>query len=196
MAHAYLSFNDPEILAGNLISDFVKGRQKFDYPDRIQKGITLHRAIDEFTDQHEATLQAKIFFKPAYRLYAGAFIDIVYDHFLANDKNEFADDQHLASFSKKTYEELALSKQIFPEKFQRMFYYMQLQNWLYNYQFKEGIYNSFAGMVRRATYIYEHKTAFSVFENHYFELRKCYEAFFPYIKKFAYQKLEELNATG
>ncbi len=32
LAHAYLSFNDPEILVGNMISDFVKGKKKFDYP--------------------------------------------------------------------------------------------------------------------------------------------------------------------
>ena len=28
LAHAYLSFGDPEILTGNLISDFVKGKKK------------------------------------------------------------------------------------------------------------------------------------------------------------------------
>ncbi len=32
LAHAYLSFNDPDVLAGNMISDFVKGKKKFDYP--------------------------------------------------------------------------------------------------------------------------------------------------------------------
>lgn len=32
-------------------------------------------------------------FKPAYGLYAGAFTDIVYDYFLANDSNEFTTDQ-------------------------------------------------------------------------------------------------------
>ena len=30
LAHAYLSFNDPEILVGNMISDFVKGKKKAD----------------------------------------------------------------------------------------------------------------------------------------------------------------------
>ena len=55
LAHAYLSFNDPEILVGNMISDFVKGKKKFDYPLRIQAGIMLHRIIDEFTDGHPAT---------------------------------------------------------------------------------------------------------------------------------------------
>ena len=81
LAHAYLSFNDPEILVGNMISDFVKGKKKFDYPIRIQSGITLHRMIDTFTDEHPATKEAKEFFRAYYRLYSGAFIDVVYDHF-------------------------------------------------------------------------------------------------------------------
>jgi acyl carrier protein phosphodiesterase len=48
LAHAYLSFKHEDILLGNLISDFVKGKKKFDYPLLIQKGITLHRNIDTF----------------------------------------------------------------------------------------------------------------------------------------------------
>ena len=47
LAHAYLSFNDPDILIGNMISDHVKGKKKFDLPEKIQRGITLHRNIDE-----------------------------------------------------------------------------------------------------------------------------------------------------
>ncbi|MFL5743373.1 MAG: hypothetical protein ACJ751_01815, partial [Niastella sp.] len=33
LAHAYLSFNQPAILAGNLFSDFVKGKQVNLYPE-------------------------------------------------------------------------------------------------------------------------------------------------------------------
>lgn len=62
LAHAYLSFGNPEILMGNMISDFVKGKTKFDYPVGIQKGIALHRMIDNFTDTHAATKEAKEFF--------------------------------------------------------------------------------------------------------------------------------------
>ena len=83
LAHAYLSFGNADILAGNMISDFVKGKQKFGYSEAIQKGITLHRMIDTFTDSHEATRAAKQYFKPAVGLYSGAFTDVVYDHFLA-----------------------------------------------------------------------------------------------------------------
>jgi acyl carrier protein phosphodiesterase len=73
LAHAYLSFNEPEILAGNMISDFVKGKKKFDYSLTIQQGIALHRAIDQFTDFHPVTQEAKSYFKKDYRLYSGAF---------------------------------------------------------------------------------------------------------------------------
>src|ERR1700712_5540566 len=91
LAHAYLSFNHHDLLVGNMISDFVKGRKKFDYSSGIQEGITLHRQIDLFTDNHEATKEARKFLKPAVGLYSGAFVDVAYDHFLANDPNEFSD---------------------------------------------------------------------------------------------------------
>ena len=89
LAHAYLSFNHPEILVGNIISDFVKGKKKFDYPEGIQKGIHLHRLIDAYTDTHPATARAKEIFRPHYRLYSGAVMDVLYDHFLAIDPGEF-----------------------------------------------------------------------------------------------------------
>jgi acyl carrier protein phosphodiesterase len=194
LAHAYLSFNEPKILTGNMISDFVKGKKKFDYQLQIQKGITLHRAIDEFTDGHEETKKAKLFFKHAYGLYSGAFIDIAYDHFLALDKNEFINDE-LASFVQETYERLQQNENSFPEKFHQSFYYMQLHNWLYNYQFKEAIGKSFKGLVHRAAYMNDSSTAFSIFENNYADLKKCYESFFPQLKEFAFQKFTDLIAT-
>src|SRR5689334_13128813 len=102
LAHAYLSFNNADILVGNMISDFVKGKKRFDFSEHIQNGIMLHRSIDTFTDEHIATKQAKEFFKPVVGLYAGAFMDVVYDHFLANDKNEF-DNKSLLNFSSSVY---------------------------------------------------------------------------------------------
>ena len=106
LAHAYLSFNDPGVLTGNMISDYVKGKKKFLYPAVIQKGISLHRAIDAFTDSHPATKEAKEFFRSSYRLYAGACMDVVYDHFLANDIHAFKDDKALQAFALTVYEGL------------------------------------------------------------------------------------------
>src|SRR6476661_6748477 len=89
LAHAYLSFNDPAVLVGNMVSDFVKGKARFAFSGRIQHGSMLHRHIDSFTDSHDATRNAMKFFKPDYRLYSGAIVDVLYDHFLANDPTIF-----------------------------------------------------------------------------------------------------------
>src|SRR6185503_16682489 len=105
LAHAYLSFNKPGILVGNMISDFVKGKKKFDYPEAIRQGITLHREIDRFTDTHAATKEAKEIFRHVYGLYAGPIMDVVYDHFLALDKNEFSDES-LEAFTISVYKTL------------------------------------------------------------------------------------------
>ena len=102
LAHAYLSFGQPGILAGNIFSDFVKGKKKFDYPAEIQRGIQLHRDIDQFTDQHESTRQAKEIFRKPYRLYSGAFTDVAFDHFLATDPTAFTESS-LYDFSRWVY---------------------------------------------------------------------------------------------
>ncbi|GAC1584972.1 MAG: hypothetical protein NVS3B19_01800 [Ginsengibacter sp.] len=100
LAHAYLSFSNPDVLVGNMISDYVKGKKKFDYPKGIQRGMDIHRAIDTYTDSHIIVKEAKQYFQKPYRLYSGAFIDVVFDHFLATDKKEFPNDVSLYAKAK------------------------------------------------------------------------------------------------
>jgi len=192
LAHAYLSFNRPGILVGNMISDFVKGRKKFDYPQKIQNGIALHREIDNFTDNHFATKEAKSFFRPAYRLYAGSFIDVVYDHFLALDENEFTDES-LRSFTVNTYSILDQFTDHFPEKFRMMYPYMKAHNWLYHYRYREGIQKSLGGVVRRANYLTESDTAYFLFTEHYDSLKKLYHLFFPELKSMSLNFLNQFD---
>lgn len=192
LAHAYLSFNIPEILVGNMISDFIKGKKQFDYPLRVQKGIRLHRAIDAFTDSHTATKTLKSFFSPQYRLYSGAFGDVVYDHFLANDDDQFADAAALKQFAADCYVILQNNQPLLPPVFQHMLPYMAQQDWLYHYRFKQGIQNSFKGLVRRAAYLTESEIAFELFNEHYDAMKTCYAAFFPELKIFTSNQLQQL----
>lgn len=191
LAHAYLSFREPQVLVGNMISDFVKGKKQFEYMHAIQKGIQLHRAIDTFTDKHDATQLAKSFFKADYRLYAGAFIDIVYDHFLATDENIFSSQNDLQQFVTYTYETLKNYFDILPEKFQKMFYWMEYQNWLYNYQFNWGIEKSFEGLVKRSKYLKESITAFKIFEQNYDALKSYYYSFIGDILNMVKQNMNQ-----
>ena len=194
LAHARLSFGQPGILVGNMISDFVKGRKKFDYVEAIQKGITLHRNIDTFTDDHEATKNAKQFFRPAVGLYAGAFVDVAYDYFLANDENEFKEDNELIDFSLSVYNELDRHQQMLPERFTRLLPYMQKENWLYNYRTFWGIEKSFGGLMHRAKYLEYNAVVFESFKKNYEQLQTCYQSFFPAVKDFAYRQLMSINS--
>jgi acyl carrier protein phosphodiesterase len=191
LGHAYLSFNSPQILVGNMISDFIKGSDKFMFSGKVQKGITLHRQIDEFTDFHPATKKAMEVFRPYYRLYSAPIMDILYDHFLANDKNLF-DESSLKQFTAGTYRHLENNSTQLPNRFLQMFTYMKTEDWLYNYKYPEGIQKSLYGLVRRATFIRESNTAFDLLLKHYDHLNECYHDFFSDVKLFAKQKLDEL----
>ena len=192
LAHAYLSFNNTELLVGNMISDYVKGKKQFDFPEAIQNGIKLHRAIDNFTDTHPATFEIKKIFKPAYRLYAGAFADVVYDYFLANDTNQFSTSEELKKFTQSTYQLLEIKSEYFPERFASMFPYMREQDWLFNYRFNEGMQKSFGGLARRAKYIEETATAYQIFLNNKEHINHWYKIFMPDVKLFTVNKIEAL----
>ena len=191
LAHAYLSFGNRKILVGNMISDFVKGAAKNRFPADIRQGIELHRAIDSFTDLHPATKKAKEIFRPSYRLYSGAIMDILYDHFLARDTMIFSKDS-LQQFTGEVYAALEEEAVHLPVHFVQVLYYMKMEDWLYHYQYEEGIGRSLRGLIRRASYLSESDTAYRLFRENYTDLETCYREFFPDVKQFAKQFLKGL----
>jgi len=83
--HMFLSGNDPELLVGNFMGDFVKGPLSDAYQPRIRQGLLLHRKIDSFA-QNDPDFQASRLRLPSrYGLYRGILVDLFYDHFLADN---------------------------------------------------------------------------------------------------------------
>lgn len=188
LAHSLLSFDDNQILTGNMIADFVKGLKALEnYPKGIKTGILLHRKIDEFTDHHPATLKAKNIFRSQYRLYSGAFVDIVFDHFLANDPRYFPSLSNLKNYTEHIYTEVYKNESIFPDGFKRLFQYMSQQNWLYQYHNFNGLRQGLAGITRRAQYLEEWQVGFELCMRYYYELNQLYfdliDDLFVYAKK-------------
>lgn len=191
LAHAYLSFNNQPILIGNMISDFVKGSSQYNYEKQIHNGIVLHRAIDNFTDVHPAIAEAKSIFKPYYRLYSGAIVDVLLDYFLANDASIFTQ-ASLKKFTEDCYDTLEAKLHLLPPRFVHMFTYMKMENWLYNYRATEGIEKSLRGMSRRAAYMPESQLAFDLFLKHNAQLQACYQQFLPAVKQMAKASMHQL----
>jgi len=175
LAHAYLSFGNKDILTGNMIADHVKGKIALaKLPEGIQQGIKLHRRIDEYTDFHPATQRAKIWFRADYRLYAGAIMDCLYDHYLANDPLYFKNEEVLKQFAQTTYAQLEENAAFFPERFVNYFPYMRDQDWLSNYRTIRGIKQSLGGLERRAKYMPSADKAYELFITNYYHLNQCF----------------------
>jgi acyl carrier protein phosphodiesterase len=190
LAHALLSFGEKEILVGNMISDFVKGKAQYDFIPGIRKGIIHHRLIDDFTDNHISVKKAKEVFKADYRLYSSPLVDIVFDHFVAKDARLF--DEGLDNFTENVYQILDDYAAHLPERFIPVFGYMKTENWLLGYEHKKGIEKSIHGLVRRATYLSDSDTATVLFNEHYNELEEHYSIFIEDVKQFAKEQLERL----
>ena len=183
LAHSYLSFSE-EQLVGNMIADFVKNRDVARLPESIQKGIKLHRAIDTFTDAHPLIHEAKAPFRPLVRLYSGAFVDVAFDYFLANDTTENSQ-REWQEHSRRVYAVLRRYEEFLPEVFKKVLDKMQQDDWLYNYRNEWGIEYSFRNVVNKAQFLDKTTNVFPAFlANKDFLLEK-YEIFFPEIKSFA-----------
>lgn len=186
LGHAFLSFGQAEILVGNMIGDYVKGNEALHaLPESIQKGVMLHRKIDSFTDAHPATAKCKTYFREDYRLYAGAFVDSMMDHFIANDPQCFLSEADLFSFTQNTYQTIESYIDFLPKKFQTMFPYMQSDNWLYQYRTLKGIHKSFKGLVQRAQYLEtDAEPAFEALVTNFYTLNQFYYEFIDDVKDY------------
>lgn len=184
LAHAYLSFNNPEILIGNLIADCVKGKQRYAFPQGIQQGISLHRKIDEYTDNHPIIKEIQNLYTSSAGRYKGVFLDVTFDHFLATD-TENEPPEGWQQFSTWCYRQVDQNIDVTPDIFRRLFSYMKKEDWLYNYRHKWMMQRSFERLTQRAKYLANDTDIYTDFEHHYLQLKDAYNSFFPQLKQFA-----------
>lgn len=137
-AHCFLSYADQDLLLGNFIGDFIKGRSWETYPVGVQHGILLHRAIDSFTDNHPATRQSVVRIRPFAGRYAPPVIDILYDHLLCKHWTALTD-VPFDEFAAWTYASLQLRVAEMPAVLQRRLPHMIAGRFLHGYQTREGL---------------------------------------------------------
>ena len=92
LAHIYLSFGDDDVTIGNFIADSIRGNKYTHLPERVQKGILLHRDIDTYTDAHDIPKQSSKRLHKNYSHYSRVIVDIFYDHFLAKNWVTYSDE--------------------------------------------------------------------------------------------------------
>jgi acyl carrier protein phosphodiesterase len=197
LAHAFLSRATPDLLAGGLLGDFVKGRTGLQqYRPTICAGILLHRAIDRYTDAHPSVQASCALISPARRRFAGILVDVFYDHFLARHWQRYSA-QPLADFTQQVYATLLPDIASFPQRLQRMLPRMAADDWLASYAEIESVDAALHGITRRfQRFARAAVLADGVQEllHHYAALEQHFLDFFPELLDFV--ETEQRNALA
>lgn len=192
LAHIYLTKSIDHVMLGNFMADSIKGNQYLNYQEQLSKGILLHRFIDSFTDSHELVNENKSLLRNEYGRYSPIVSDIVYDHFLALNFEQYAGIQ-LNEFVSSVYQYMDLHKTDMTPFAQEVIPYMIQHNWLENYQYKEGLQKIFKQFGRRigVKELFDNVTEvvwanYSAFENNFHQ-------FFPILDNAVEQKRKDLG---
>jgi len=189
LAHLFLAGNHPEIILGNFIADHVKGSDIMKYTENVRKGISMHRAIDTFTDNHPVVKKSISRLRADFRKYSGVIVDMYYDHYLSAHWDEYSLlDIH--SFTKSRYDILNSFKEILPVRSARLLFYMEKQNWLVSYSQFEGMQQAFNGMSYRASFESKMEAAVVNLKSGYSEFRAEFMEFFPELQLFVRENFE------
>jgi len=187
LAHIYLSFGDDEITIGNFIADGIRGNKYKHLPDRVQKGILLHREIDTYTDSHPIAKTSSKRLHINYSHYSRVIVDIFYDHFLAKNWKQYSDIP-LDIFVENFYDLLKDNITILPDGTKRMIPYMISDNWLLNYAKMDGISRVLSGMNRRTNNKSKMNYAIHDLEINYDAFELEFTTFFNELEAFSKQK--------
>ena len=187
LAHTYLSGCNEEIIVGNFMGDYVKGKNYLLFPELVKKGILIHRDIDTFTDKHPITRHSKQRIAERYHKYAGIIIDIFYDHFLASLWDDFST-LSLNEFVNRTYDLLKRNYKVLPPAIKMWFPTFLENNWMMAYTTVDGIELVLDRMAANTSLPNHAAYAVEVLSNQYARFRDDFLEFFPQIIEFLEEK--------
>jgi acyl carrier protein phosphodiesterase len=176
LAHLYLSGDDEETIVGNFIGDDVKGKSFEKYPEKIRKGILLHRHIDSFTDGHFQFREAKKLMAAEYGLYAGIVTDLFYDHLLAVHWN-FYSEYTLRTFAKRIHAVLLSHFFHLPHRVKSFLPFLIQNRRLESYASASGIQQSLEIMSRYTSLPEKSEKAVEIMKQNYPFLEKNFSVF-------------------
>ncbi len=178
LAHLFLSCNDEALLVGNFMGDFVRRRQDEHFPLEIQRGLRLHRSIDQFTDQHPAVLEGVRLLRPRHRKYAPVILDVFYDYLLAKNWERYAE-LPLSDFTRQTYATLEQHLPIMPPVLRQRLPLMIADDWLTRYGEWEGLAFALSRIARRASQPQQFDGVIEVLQQTEAPLDEQFQRFFP-----------------
>ena len=191
LAHSYLSYQQPDLIIGNFIADSIQGNRFDGLTEGIIKGISLHRKIDTYTDAHPVFLTSKHRFSKDFDKYSGVLMDIIYDHYLAKNFEQYSP-LSLQEHADGIYDILKNNHDFLPEHAKRFYGYMTERNILFHYSSIEGIQTVLTHLSSRIRNRFELQLAIPILETNYQEIEEEFFIFFDDLQSFCKEQ-PELN---
>ena len=166
-------------MIGNLIGDAVKGRQYEGLQPFVRKGVLMHRAIDDYTDRHPVNAEIRKLLHPEFGKYAGVYLDMFYDHFLAANWDNFCEDVSLQTFCTRFYFDAIFRHKYLPLKVKALLSSLIVGNRLRNYAYMHSMADSLEMMHKYSNLPKSGKEAIKSLEKNYDEIQKGFYEFFP-----------------
>ena len=187
--HLFLSGDDPEIITGNFMGDFVKGPLGDRYPPRLRQGIDLHRRIDSFARDQVHFNRSRLRLDPKFGLYRGILVDLYYDHFLAVSWRDWSPEP-LDDYLCRIRRTVEGRRSLLPERLQEIVPVI-FEHMLPSYREPAGIGSALERMSRRVKRANPLAGGGAELVRHYPELQQDFLRFIPAAREFAAQHRDE-----
>ncbi len=183
LAHFALAGPETGLLVGGFLGDYIKGRLENRFSPEIERGIRLHRAIDQYTDSHPVVKNSYKRFDPRFRRYAGIITDIAFDHLLAQNWPRYYNEP-LESYSASTLEKLLAHKDMLTDAAFQSASRMQEHNSLAHYGRLEFLERSLAYLSGRLKHANPLIEAYPHCEEQLPSLQEDLSVFYPELMEF------------
>ncbi|HEU0187373.1 MAG TPA: ACP phosphodiesterase, partial [Gallionellaceae bacterium] len=149
LAHALLAGDEPALIVGGVVGDWIKGPLPGTLPADLARGVVLHRAIDNHAESQPSFCQSRHRVSAERRRYAGVLVDVFYDHLLARHWAA-VHSQPLDVFCASVYRLIEDRMGELPDTSHHALRMMAREDWLGSYAGIEGIADVLARMSHRA----------------------------------------------
>ncbi len=180
LAHFYLSGENDDVLYGNFIGDLVKGKDWQSYEKEVQKGILLHRYIDDFIDKHPFAQRSRKRLRSVFGLTSPVVLDVYFDHYLSKNWDEYHTIE-LNDFTQNIFDRLRPFKKQMQSYYPMMVDKMEQESWIDSYRSISGTAIVLERMSKRVKFENNWELAEEVLIENYEGLEQDFSLFFPEI---------------
>ena len=176
LGHLFFSNNDTELMYANIFGDFVKGKDLSMYPEKIQKGILLHRTIDDYIDHHPKVVELIHHLYGPLPKIAGIAVDLYFDHLLGQQWDNYSDIE-LTTFIQQ-FNDAPINRTEFPKNdFWQVIDRMKKGEWLKHSASDYGLRKSSEGVSKMISFPNVLHQAPEIFEDNKERIKLTFKEF-------------------